>query len=63
MDKTRIAIYKRGEEPNDVLYWRTRPVIERLQALEEIRREYNCWKYGTEPRLQRVYQIIKRERR
>ena len=47
-----------GEEPKDVHYWRTRPHEERLAALEEMRREYHLWEYGTEPRLQRVCRII-----
>lgn len=49
-----------GEEPKDAVYWRTRPYEERLAALEEMRRSYHLWKYGTEPRLQRVCKIIKR---
>ncbi|MDZ4679747.1 MAG: hypothetical protein SH848_01980 [Saprospiraceae bacterium] len=36
-----IRIYKKGEEPDDVLYWLSRPPIERIQALEEIRKHYN----------------------
>jgi hypothetical protein len=28
-------------------------------ALEEIRREYNSWRYNAEQRLQRAYRIIK----
>lgn len=46
---------------NDFAYWQTRPYAERLAALEEIRREYHRWKYGAEPRLERVLTIIKRE--
>lgn len=48
--------------PNqDVAYWRTQSCQARIDALEEIRREYHLWKYGNaEPRLQRVYTIIKR---
>ena len=62
MDKGAGGVYKKGQEPDDLQYWLSRPPIERLRALEEIRREYNTWKYGTEPRLQRVYRVIKRER-
>jgi len=49
-----------GEGERDVRYWRTRPYSERLMALEEIRRSYIRWRYGAEPRLQRVYKIVKR---
>lgn len=60
VDRTRLVIYKKGEEPSDVVYWLSRPYEERLSNLEGIRREYNYWKYGAEPRLQRVYKVIKR---
>ncbi len=57
-----IRIFKIGEEPDDVLYWQSRPPIERIIALEEIRKQYNDWKYGTRQEFQRVYKIIKRKR-
>jgi hypothetical protein len=47
-------------QPKDAAYWRTRPYAERLEALEQIRREYHQWKYGAEPEFQRVYRIVKR---
>ena len=47
-----------GEEKSDFAYWRTKSYAERLAALEEIRREYNNWKYSdAEQRFQRVYRI------
>ncbi len=58
-----LRIFKKGEEPDDVLYWLSRPPIERIRALEEIRKQYNDWKYGTGREFQRVYKIIKRKRR
>jgi hypothetical protein len=57
-----VRIYKKGQEPDDVLYWLSRPAIERIRALEEIRKQYNDWKYGTERKFQRVYKIVKRKR-
>jgi len=57
-----IRIYKKGEEPDDVLYWLSRPPIERICALEEIRKQYNDWKYGAGQGFQRVYTIVKRKR-
>lgn len=48
------------EQGTDFAYWQSRPPMERLEALEQIREEYHHWKYGQEPRLQRVYTIIKR---
>ena len=58
-----IRIFKKGEEPDDVLYWLSRPPIERIRALEEIRKQYNDCKYGTRREFQRIYTIIKRKRR
>jgi hypothetical protein len=57
-----VRIYKKGQEPDDVLYWLSRPAIERIRALEEIREQYNNWKYGAGRKFQRVYKIIKRTR-
>lgn len=58
-----LRIFKKGKEPDDVLYWLSRPPIERIVALEEIRKQYNDWKYGTGREFQRVYKIVKRKRR
>jgi len=49
------------EQPTDFAYWQSQPPIARLAALEEIRREYHGWTYETEPRLQRVYRVIKQK--
>jgi hypothetical protein len=50
-------------EGSDVSYWLSRPPAERLAALEEIRQEYNRWKYSdAEQRFQRVYRIVKLKR-
>ena len=43
---------------NDFAYWQTQPYEARLAALEEIRRDYHRWRYGAEPRLQRVYSKV-----
>ncbi len=44
----------------DLKYWQAQPPAARLAALEEIRREYHGWKYGEEPRIEKVYSIVKR---
>lgn len=57
-----VKVIKRGSpEDDDTLYWLTKTPQERLSAVEEIRKSYNDWKYGTEERFQRVYTIIKRQ--
>lgn len=60
--KPSIRIFKMGEEPDDTLYWLSRPPIERIRALEEIRQQYNDWKYGPQREFQRVLKIVKRKR-
>ena len=46
---------------DDAKYWVDKSPQERLNALEQIRSEFHRWKYqDAEPRLQRVYRIIKR---
>lgn len=45
---------------SDFAFWQSQSLSARLAALEEIRREYHRWKYGAEPRLQRVCSIVKR---
>ncbi|GCA72556.1 hypothetical protein MiYa_04109 [Microcystis aeruginosa NIES-2519] len=44
----------------ETAYWRSQSYQTRLSALEEIRQEYHQYKYNAEPRLQRVYTIVKR---
>jgi len=47
------------DQPSDFLYWQSQPPQLRLAALEHIRCEYHQWRYGAEPRLQKVYRILK----
>jgi hypothetical protein len=54
----KVPLDKQSREAD---YWRTQPYQARLAALEQIRREYHQWKYGSEPRLQRVYTITQRQ--
>ena len=49
---------KLGDEKSDFAYWQAKSYAERLKALEEIRQEYNSWKYGNaEQGFQRVYRV------
>jgi hypothetical protein len=48
------------QQTSDFAYWQTQSYQARIDALEEIRQEYHRWRYGAEPRLQRVYTIVKR---
>ncbi|MDQ3584795.1 MAG: hypothetical protein M3407_03385 [Acidobacteriota bacterium] len=48
------------QQKSDFAFWQSQPYEARLAALEEIRQEYHLWRYSAEPRLQRVYSIVKR---
>jgi hypothetical protein len=47
------------EQKNDFSYWQKLSCQQRLEALEEIRQQYHQYKYNAEPRLQRIYTIVK----
>jgi hypothetical protein len=49
-----------SEQPRDFASWSSQPRAARLEELERIRRDYHAWKYGEEPRLQKVCTILKR---
>jgi hypothetical protein len=56
-----IKKYKIDEQPNDFLYWQSRSYEERLETLENIRKEYNLWRYNAEQGFQRIYRVVKRK--
>ena len=60
MNKTVVRKSKMKDQGNDFAYWQSRPYSERILALEQIREEYNRWKYGTKQGFQRVFTIVKR---
>jgi hypothetical protein len=55
---TKVRMY---EQESDFAYWQTQSPEARLAALEEIRREYHRWKYGSEPPLRKVVTIVNRD--
>ena len=57
IDKSHIQITTLQDQRNDFRFWQSQPYDFRLAALEQIRAEYNTWKYGTEQGFQRVYSI------
>ena len=48
------------DQKSDFAYWQTQSYQVRLATLEQIRQEYHRWRYGAQPRFQRVYRIVKR---
>ncbi|MEM8638917.1 MAG: hypothetical protein AAGG51_08910 [Cyanobacteria bacterium P01_G01_bin.54] len=55
-----VRITTMGDRTSERDYWQQQTPLQRLAALEQIRREYHQWKYNAEPRLQRVYSITQR---
>ncbi|NCR40367.1 MAG: hypothetical protein GPJ21_11150 [Microcystis aeruginosa W13-11] len=47
------------KQNNDFNYWQKQSYQNRLEALEQIRQQYHQYKYNAEPRLQRIYTIVK----
>ena len=60
MDKTFVRKGRLKEQDNDFEFWQTQPYEVRLATVEQIRQEYNIWKYGSEQGFQRVYRVVKR---
>jgi hypothetical protein len=50
-----------GQQTNDFGYWQKQSYQARIDALEEIRQEYHRWRYGAEPRLAPVCNILRRQ--
>lgn len=51
-----VSLYK---QPNDYAYWISRPVSERIDAIEILRNQYIQFKKDVEPRLQRICRVTK----
>ncbi|MFH0824037.1 MAG: hypothetical protein V2B18_14905 [Pseudomonadota bacterium] len=47
------------DKKTDFAYWLNQSYQVRLEAVEQIRKEFHKWKYGAEPRLQKVCSIVK----
>ena len=56
-----IHKYKTNSQPKDIAYWKTKSYEQRLDALEQIRTEYNSWRYNAEQGFQRVYRVVKQK--
>ena len=47
------------QQTNDFQYWQQQTPQKRLETLEQIRQEDHQYKYNAQPRLQKIYTIIK----
>lgn len=55
-----VNIINTNQQKSDFSYWQKQSYKKRLEALETIRQEYHQYQYNAQPRLQRIYTIIKR---
>lgn len=61
LDKTSISVHNLGEEPKDMMYWLSRPVGERLAAIE-LMRQINYRYDPVADRISRVLEVVQKER-
>jgi hypothetical protein len=52
---------KLHRQESDFIYWQSQTPEKRLSTLEQIRLEYHSWEYDSQPRLQRVLSVTKRQ--
>jgi hypothetical protein len=62
LDRRHFSVAQLGDEDDAVQYWLSRPVEERLRALELLRRTFYGYTSATEG-LQRVLEVAQLERR
>lgn len=56
-----VQKFSQKQQPSDANYWRKQSPEKCLEALEQIRQEYHQFKYNAQPRLQRIYRIVKQK--
>ncbi len=59
LDRSKIIVFRLGEEPKNYLFWLQKSPQERLEAIEFYRLQ--SFNYATQSRLQRVYRIAQRQ--
>lgn len=60
-DSVELVVTKKvvGDPDEPWRYWMTRPIEERIDTVEELRREFHGWVRGSEPGLPRVLGIVR----
>ena len=56
-----VKILRGPSNKSEFKYWQNQPFEKRLLTLEEIRQEYNSWRYDNKQGFQRVFRIIKQK--
>ncbi len=54
-----LKIVPLRQQPSDYGYWISRPVSERIDAIEILRNQYISFKKGVKPGLQRFCRVVK----
>ena len=62
LDRTQFSVVRLTDPDDSVEYWLTRPVVERLRALELLRRTFYGDSVSTEG-IQRVFEVAQLEQR
>ncbi|OGU14897.1 MAG: hypothetical protein A2X61_12005 [Ignavibacteria bacterium GWB2_35_12] len=57
-----VKIVNKKDDTNDLDYWLSRPLEERLRAVEILRQQYIALLPEDERRFHRVYKVVKREK-
>ncbi len=61
LNKKAIRVIKLEDLKSDYAYWSRQSPEARLAALEEIRDEYNNWKYHDRQGKQRIFRVVKQD--
>ena len=62
LDRTQLSVTRLTDPDDSVQYWLSRPVEERLRALELVRRTFYCYTDASEG-LQRVLEVAQLKQR
>ena len=61
MEKIISKKLKLHQKNSNFKYWQKQPYQFRIDVLEEIREEYNKWRFNAQQGFQRFYKIVKRK--
>lgn len=56
-----VKVTRMDQPASDYAYWRSRPVRERIEALETLRQQYIEFSKDVHPGLQRVFRVVKQK--
>lgn len=56
-----VQVTRMNQPASDYAYWRSRPIQERIDALEALRQQYIEFRKDVYPGLQRVLRVVKQK--